>query len=56
MLRVIPDILPDTMKGPFVSDDVFIVVALPDEVNIRVRVKPFRHADLVPPDDRPDRP
>ncbi len=29
-VRVVDDVLPDSIQGAFVTDDVFIVVALPD--------------------------
>ncbi len=53
---IVRDILADALQGAIVANDVFVIIALPHVMNIRIRPHPFGHADFESPHDRPNRP
>ena len=54
MRWIVEDVLPDRVQGFVVADDVLVVIALPDAVDIRMGSKPFGDADLETANDRTD--
>ncbi len=51
---IFQDVPLDGVKIVFIADDVFVVVALPDDVYVAVSPRQFGDTDFEPPNDGPD--
>jgi len=48
---IIDDILPDFFQFPVIADNVFVIISLPDIVNIGFMPKPFGYTNFETADD-----
>ncbi len=53
MYRIVYNVFPDSVQFIIVTDNVFVIIALPHHVCIRVLPEPLGHPDFKPANDGP---